>query len=213
MPAHACQLRQFNKQYRVIQTLKHFSSKDEVFFLDASRYTRRHDVPSVTSPGNDAMSTRTAFCIRFGVGLVLAPVGIGVQAVEQNSHGQRLYIPVYSEVPYGDKGLNINLTATLSIRNTDSKTPVTIRSVDYLGAEGNLIRSYLKQPITLRPMASTDYVVKESDRSGGISASFLVEWESREAASPCLVEAVMVNSSYNHGIAFSSPARVLETKP
>jgi hypothetical protein len=31
--------------------------------------------------------------------------------------------------------------------------------------------------------------------------------------SPAFVEAVMVNSTYNQGIAFNSPARVLEEKP
>jgi hypothetical protein len=62
-------------------------------------------------------------------------------------------------------------------------------------------------------MASTEFIVRESDRSGGISASFLVEWESDVPVSPAFVEAVMVNSTYNQGIAFNSPARMLEEKP
>jgi hypothetical protein len=116
-------------------------------------------------------------------------------------------------VPYGDKRFTLNLTATLSVRNPDQKTPITLRRVDYYSSGGELVRSYLKQSSTLKPMASTEFIVRESDRSGGISASFLVEWESDVPVSPAFVEAVMVNSTYNQGIAFNSPARMLEEKP
>ncbi len=128
------------------------------------------------------------------------------------THGQVLYVPVYSEVPYGDKGLNLNLTATLSLRNTDLKNPITVKRIDYYSESGTLIRAYLKQPANLKPLASSEAIVKESDRSGGISASFLVEWESAAPVSAPLVEAVMVNSTYNQGIAFTSPSRVLEER-
>lgn len=134
-------------------------------------------------------------------------------AAEANlPRGQVLYVPVYSEVPYGDKGLTLNLTATLSIRNTDRRNPVTVKRVDYYSEAGTLVRSYLKQPAPLKPLASSEHIVKESDRSGGIGASFLIEWESEAPVSAPLVEAVMVNSTYNQGIAFTSPARVLEER-
>ncbi|HUL11262.1 MAG TPA: DUF3124 domain-containing protein [Methylococcaceae bacterium] len=145
--------------------------------------------------------------------LALLAASLSVQAEELRSHGQVLYVPVYSEVPYGDKGFNINLTATLSIRNTDGKNPISIERVDYFSSTGVLVRSYLKQPMLLKPMSSAEHIVKESDRSGGISASFLVEWASKVPVAPPIVEAVMVNSTYNNGIAFNSQARVLEEKP
>jgi hypothetical protein len=135
-----------------------------------------------------------------------------VAAEENLPRGQVLYVPVYSEVPYGDKELTLNLTATLSIRNTDRKNPVTVKRVDYYSEAGTLVRAYLKQPAPLKPLASSEYIVKESDRSGGIGASFLIEWESEMPVSAPLVEAVMVNSTYNQGIAFTSPARVLEER-
>jgi hypothetical protein len=134
------------------------------------------------------------------------------RAEEAASRGQLFYLPVYSEVPYEDKGLPLNRTATLSVRNTDFKNPIPVKRVDYYSAAGALVRSYLKQPATLKPLASAEHIVKESDRSGGISASFPVEWESETPVSPPFVEAIMVNSTYNQGIAFSSPARVLADK-
>jgi hypothetical protein len=134
------------------------------------------------------------------------------RAEEAASRGQLSCLPVYSEVPYGDKDLTLNRTATLSVRNTDFKNPIPVKRVDYHSAAGALFRSYLKQPATLKPLASAVHIVKESDRSGGISASFPVEWESETPVSPPFVEAIMVNSTYNQGIAFSSPARVLADK-
>jgi len=145
--------------------------------------------------------------------LILLVLANSAMAETGRVRGQLLYVPVYSEVPYGDKRFTLNLTATLSVRNPDQKTPITLRRVDYYSSAGELVRSYLKQSSTLKPMASTEFIVRESDRSGGISASFLVEWESDVPVAPTFVEAVMVNSTYNQGIAFNSPARVLEEKP
>jgi hypothetical protein len=127
--------------------------------------------------------------------------------------GQLLYVPVYSEVPFGNRGFNINLTATLSVRNTDRKRSIMVQRVDYYGEAGDFIRSHLNHPQTLKPMASATYIIRESDRSGGINAAFLVEWTGEPGTSPPFVEAVMVNTSLNQGIAFSSPARVLESRP
>jgi hypothetical protein len=135
-----------------------------------------------------------------------------VHADEAAVRGQLLYVPVYSEVPFGDKSRTLTLTATLSVRNTDRKSPVTVKRVDYFSAAGTLIRSYLRRPEPLKPMASAEYLVMESDRSGGISASFLVEWESEAPVSAPYVEAVMVHASLNQSVAFGSPARVLEEK-
>lgn len=147
--------------------------------------------------------------------LVALVVSLAPVRAEDGGHsrGQLLYVPVYSEVPYGDKGLTVNLSATVSIRNTDSKTPITIKRVDYFGSNGALLHSYLKHAEVLKPMAAVDHVVRESDRSGGSSASFLVEWESEIPVSYPVVEAVMLNLTYNTGFAFSSQARILDQRP
>jgi hypothetical protein len=149
---------------------------------------------------------------RLAVAVLGLAAALAVSAQENLSRGQVLYVPVYSEVPHGDRGFTLNLTATLSLRNTDRGSPITVRRVDYFSAAGTLVRAYLKQPVPLKPLASGEYIVKESDRSGGISASFLVEWDSPVPVSAPVVEAVMVHGNYNQGLAFTSPARVLEEK-
>lgn len=147
------------------------------------------------------------------LGLALWLAAFVCQAGEGHLRGQLLYVPVYSEVPYGDKRFTLNLTATLSVRNLDLKKSITLKRVDYFSASGKLVRAYLSQPLAIKPLASTEFIVRETDRTGGISASFLVEWESELPVHRPYVEAIMVNSTYNQGIAFSSPARPLEEQP
>ena len=63
------------------------------------------------------------------------------------ARGQTLYVPVYSEIPYGDRDQTLDLTVTLSIRNSDRKVAVMVRKVDYYNAKGELVRSFAQAPI------------------------------------------------------------------
>lgn len=125
------------------------------------------------------------------------------------SRGQLLYVPVYSEIPYGDRGKTLNLAATLSVRNTDPEHPIEVRRADYHDTQGRRVRRYLEAPVTLAPLASTHVVVKESDRTGGVSASFVVEWAAARPVSPPLVETVMVSTASSQGISLTGQARVI----
>jgi Protein of unknown function (DUF3124) len=129
-----------------------------------------------------------------------------------NVRGQTLYVPVYSEIPYGDRDQTLDLTVTLSIRNINRKVAVTVRKVDYHNAKGELVRAYAQEPRVLPPLATVEFVIKASDRSGGISAGFLVEWESEHPCVPPVVEAAMISTASTQGISFSSQARGVEEK-
>jgi hypothetical protein len=144
--------------------------------------------------------------------LLLGGLLAGTLAAVNSLHGQTLYVPVYSEIPYGDHDRTIELTATLSIRNIDRKVAVTIQKVDYYNAQGKLVRSYVQEPRVLPALAAVEFVIKASDRSGGISASFIVAWESAMLCVPPVVEAVMISTASTQGISFSSQARVVEEK-
>lgn len=138
---------------------------------------------------------------------------LGETRAEVNSaRGQTLYVPVYSEIPYGDRDHTLDLTVTLSIRNIDRKVIVMVRKVDYYNAKGELVRAYTQEPRVLPPLAAVEFVVKASDRSGGISAGFVVEWESEQPCVPPVVEAVMISTASTQGISFSSQARIVEEK-
>jgi len=132
--------------------------------------------------------------------------------LEGLSKGQLVYVPVYSHVYYGDYERKILLTGILSLRNTDPTHAITIVKADYYDSDGKLIKSYLPQPITLKPMASTRFVVKESDTKGGSGANFLVQWRAETAVNEPIMEGVMIGAAGQQGISFTSRGKALRNK-
>jgi hypothetical protein len=59
-------------------------------------------------------------------------------------------------------------------------------------------------------MASTRYIVQESDKSGGSGANFIVRWTSGVAVSAPLIESVMISTKSSQGVSFTSRGQVLE---
>ena len=155
---------------------------------------------------------KAGFAIVVVVGAVLAVLtaagaarGAGVPLVK----GQKIYVPVYSHIFHGDKERPFELAVTLSVRNTDPEHAVSLVSVDYYDSEGKLVKRYLENGTKLNPLAAAHFVVKESDKSGGAGASFIVRWKSDAKVTEPIVEAVMIGTSTQQGISFSSRGRVI----
>ena len=129
--------------------------------------------------------------------------------------GQTVYVPVYSHIFAEDRYRDrpFLLTATLSVRNTDPERPFTLKSVDYYDSEGGLLQRYLEAPVTLAPLASTHYIVPESEAKGGAGAKFLIEWQAPAAVSEPIIEAVMIGTKLQQGISFISTGRAIKTTP
>ncbi len=125
------------------------------------------------------------------------------------SKGQTVYVPAYSHIYSGDTEYKFMLAVTLSIRNTDPKNALTILSVTYFDTNGKLIKKYLDKPISLGPMASTRFVVKESDESGGSGANFIVTWKADQAVHSPIIESIMIGTRSQQGISFTSRGQVL----
>lgn len=53
-------------------------------------------------------------------------------------------------------------------------------------------------------MASTRYVVKESDSRGGPGASFIVNWKADHSVNPPIIESVMIGTQGQQGLSFTS---------
>lgn len=121
--------------------------------------------------------------------------------------GQTVYVPLYSHV-YQGGGERLQLAGTLSIRNTDAEHDLTITAVRYYDTEGTPIRNFLKTPLTVKPMGSTDFFIKESDTSGGSGANFVVEWVSDKPVHEPVIEAVMVGRKGGSVTAFVRPGVV-----
>jgi hypothetical protein len=126
------------------------------------------------------------------------------------SDGQNVYVPIYSHIYSGLKGNPFSLAATLSIRNTDPGHPITLVSVKFYDSDGKLLKEYLDNPAELKAMASTRYILTESDTGGGSGANFLVKWTSKTKVNPPLIEGVMIGTRSGQGISFTSRGQVIE---
>ncbi|MDR4505861.1 MAG: DUF3124 domain-containing protein [Candidatus Scalindua sp.] len=126
------------------------------------------------------------------------------------SAGQTIYVPIYSNVFSGPKGLPFNLSAILSIRNIDLYNSITITSVEYYDNAGKLLRKYTENPLVLRPLASNHIIIKESDGAGGFGANFIVRWKSVKEINAPIVETVMIGVRSGQGISFVSQGQVIK---
>lgn len=141
--------------------------------------------------------------------LLLAPMTGHAEEAMNLSQGQTIYVPAYSHIYVGNKEKPFLLTVTLSIRNIDTKHPIIITAADYYDTKGKRIRRYLEQPVSLGPLESTRYVVSQKDTSGGSGANFVVEWNSKKAVNPLLVETIMIGAESQQGISFTSRGKAI----
>ncbi|BAY21313.1 hypothetical protein NIES2100_10630 [Calothrix sp. NIES-2100] len=130
----------------------------------------------------------------------------------QIAMGQTIYVPIYSHIYHNDERQILDLAATLSIRNTDLINPMIITAVRYYDSNGKLIKQYLDRPIQLNALASTDFFVNRTDKSGGLGANFIVEWVSQKVISEPIVEAVMIATEFQQGVSFVSPGKVIKSQ-
>ena len=123
---------------------------------------------------------------------------------------QSVYISIYSDIHadnrYKDKPFN--LTATLSIRNTDLKHALILDTVDYYDSAGTKLRSYITKPITVAPLASIRFIVRENDQ-GGSGAKFIVHWHADRPVTAPIIESVMIGTQMQQGISFVCRGQVI----
>ena len=119
-------------------------------------------------------------------------------------HFDTTYVPIYSDIYTQTTNIQINLTATLSLRNTSFKHSLYISEVDYYNSAGELDKNFAKKPIELKPMQSIEYVIEEEDISGGTGANFIIIWAAKSKRVTPLFEAVMISTQNRQGISFTS---------
>lgn len=140
---------------------------------------------------------------------ILNPVVSSAEGI-QLSAGQTVYVPIYSHIYSGVKGRPFDLAATLSIRNTNLKSSITITSVKYFDSGGKIVKDYLDAPIDLESLAATRYIITEDDRTGGSGANFIVKWKSEQPVNPPVIEGVMIGTQSGQGISFVSRGQVIK---
>ena len=137
------------------------------------------------------------------------PAPASEAAAPQLAAGQTLYVPVYSHVYWGPKAKAFDLACTLSIRNVDLSSAITVFAVDYYDTAGSFVRSHLDAPVVLGPLQTVDYYIEERDTTGGSGANFIVRWRADRAVNVPVVETVMIGVYSSQGISFVCPARAI----
>lgn len=151
----------------------------------------------------------TMFPLAIIVFITLFPWNGQASGDKKLSSGETVYVPVYSNIYTGPKAVPLQLAAVLSLRNTDPKHTITILKADYYDSDGKMIESFVKQPIELRPLASTYFYIKEYDKRGGPGASFLVRWRSEKEVNHPIIESVMIGVLSGHGVSFICPGQII----
>ncbi|AFM27639.1 DUF3124 domain-containing protein [Desulfomonile tiedjei] len=132
-----------------------------------------------------------------------------VMAEPEMSSGQSVYVPVYSHIYGTPQSIPINLTALLSVRNTDPHKAVTIASVDYFDSQGKLINKALKKPFDLGPLATWEHIVPEMNTEGGSGANFIVRWNAAQDVNIPMIECVMITTRSGLGISFITRGKAI----
>lgn len=114
------------------------------------------------------------------------------------------YLSVYSEIYERSERLTYELTVTVSMRNISSSDSVFILNAEYYDTKGALIRSYFDKPIFIKPLETVEIVIDEDDNHGGTGANFIFEWATRNTNTEPLFEAVMLSTSGQQGISFTT---------
>ena len=126
------------------------------------------------------------------------------------SKGQTLYVAAYSHIYIGHKGTQYNLTITLSIRNIDPSNPITITKVDYFETQGKLLKNLITEPVMLKALESTRFIIPpQKKEAGGSGANFIVKWESKKISNPPIIESIMIGTQSQQGISFTSRGQVI----
>ncbi len=123
---------------------------------------------------------------------------------------EQVYIPIYSDIYYVDSHHTFSLTATLSIRNTSFKDSVYVFSIDYYNSNGQKVRRYNDSTLLVKPMESVEFVVENRDDTGGVGANFVVEWGAKTGAQKPFFQGVMIGTSGQQGISFTSEGIVIQ---
>lgn len=114
------------------------------------------------------------------------------------------YLSVYSQINSLTEDRTHDLTATISMRNTNRRDTLFILKAEYFNTTGDLIRSYFNKPIFIGPMETVEIIIDEIDKEGGTGANFLMEWKINQTSNEPLFEGVMISTSGQQGLSFTT---------
>ncbi len=134
---------------------------------------------------------------------------VNISETDSLTYGKS-YLSVYSQIYSYTENTALDLTATVSIRNTSDAEPIYLLKAAYFDTQGNEIHSYVNHPIALEKMETLEIVIAELDKKGGTGANFIFEWGKKEATATPLFEAVMISTYGQQGLSFTTQGKRIE---
>ena len=149
-------------------------------------------------------------------GLLLA-LPASAEEIAQPSKGQSIYLPVYSHLWHGNlnaKGLPeiLQLSALISIRNTDPAGPIRVISARYYDTNGKLLREFVNSPKTLAPLGTLELFVERREAEGGSGANFVIRWQSDALVSQPVAEAIHADLNSVRTVSFVTVGRPVRSE-
>lgn len=111
-------------------------------------------------------------------------------AADELSKGQTLYLPVYSHIWHGDRvvdgrqPLKNQVSALVSIRNTSMKSQIRVLSARYYSTDGNLLKEFIKKPVSINAMGTFELFIERKESEGGSGANFIIQWDASNLTNP-----------------------------
>ena len=117
------------------------------------------------------------------------------------------YVPVYSSVAMTPGKVRADFSVTLSVHNASESRPLILKRIGYFDTSGELVQTYLKEPVALKPFATVEIFIATNDVRGGTGANFIVDWAATGEIAEPVVEALMVGGIGSGHYAFISQGR------
>ncbi|WKK67593.1 DUF3124 domain-containing protein [Lutimonas zeaxanthinifaciens] len=119
------------------------------------------------------------------------------------------YLSVYSQIYNQTEHKVYDLTATVSIRNTDRNDTIYLDGAEYFDTKGHSIRKYFNKTVYVAPMETVEIVIEERDEDGGTGANFIFDWRIKPGSSEPLFEGVMI-TSFGQGLSFTTHGKKID---
>jgi hypothetical protein len=120
------------------------------------------------------------------------------------------YLSVYSQIYSQNEHRVLDLTATVSMRNTNKEDTIYVESAEYYGTSGKPIRSYFDHPIFIKPMETIEIVITQSDIEGGTGGNFLFDWKTLKRSHEPLFESVRLSAAGSQVVSFTTNGKRLD---
>lgn len=123
--------------------------------------------------------------------IIISPEAMAPAPEQKPTNLGRSFAPLHSTL-IGQGGVTrLNFSGSLSIHNASGVNTLAVQRIDYRSGTGQIVESYLAEPIYLKPYASMQVVIAQDDVRAGVGASFTVDWATPPGGDDPIIEAVM----------------------